>query len=503
MVGWMYQVEVYLRVRKAVMVEGMSIREASRVFGLHRDTVRKMTAYSVPPGYRRQNPPKRPKLEPFTGVINRILESDLSVPRKQRHTAKRIFQRLRDEYGFGGQYTIVKDYVREHRRQAREMFVPLSHSPGHAQCDFGEALVVIGGVERKAHCFVIDLPHSDGCFVKAYPAETTEAFLDGHVSAFAFLGGVLQSILYDNTRLAVARILGDGRRKRTRAFTELQSHYLFDDRFGRPGKGNDKGKVEGLVGYMRRNFLVPVPSFESFEALNAHLERRCLERMDARLRGHTESIGQRMERDLDALLPLPPVPHDACEKQAGRVSSLSLVRYRTNDYSVPVAYGHRDVMVKGYVDRVVISCGSEVIAQHPRSYERDDFVYDPIHYLPLLEQKTGALDQAAPLQGWDLPEEFGTLRRLLESRMGPRGKREFVQVLRLLESFKLEEVHAAVRDSLRLGALSFDAVKHLVLCRLEGRPPRLDLELYPYLPRVRVNTTSAGDYMTLLSGRAA
>ena len=503
MVGWMFQVEVYLRVRKAVMVEGMSIREASRVFGLHRDTVRKMTAYSVPPGYRRQNPPRKPKLEPFTGVIDRILESDLGVPRKQRHTAKRIFERLRDEYGFGGQYTIVKDYVREHRRQTREMFVPLSHSPGHAQCDFGEALVVIGGVERKAHCFVIDLPHSDGCFVKAYPAETTEAFLDGHVSAFAFLGGVPQSILYDNTRLAVARILGDGRRQRTRAFTELQSHYLFEDRFGRPGKGNDKGKVEGLVGYMRRNFLVPIPSFESFEALNACLERRCLERMDARLRGHTETIGQRMERDLDALLPLPPAAYDASEKRAGRVSSLSLVRYRTNDYSVPVAYGHRDVLVRGYVDRVVISCGSEVIAQHPRSYERDDFVYDPIHYLPLLEQKTAALDQAAPLQGWDLPEEFATLRRLLESRMGRRGKREFVQVLRLMETFRLEEVHTAVKDALRLGALSFDAVKHLVLCRLEGRPPRLDLDLYPYLPRVRVNTTSAGDYMTLLSGRAA
>ena len=158
---------------------------------------------------------KRPKLEAFTGVIDRILESDLGVPRKQRHTAKRIFERLRDEYGFVGQYTIVKDYVREHRRQAREMFVPLSHSPGHAQGDFGETLVVIGGVERKAHCFVIDLPHSDGCFIKAYPAETTEAFLEGHVSAFAFLGGVPQSILYHNTKLAVARILGDGRRQRT------------------------------------------------------------------------------------------------------------------------------------------------------------------------------------------------------------------------------------------------------------------------------------------------
>ena len=305
----------------------------------------------------------------------------------------------------------------------------------------------------------------------------------------------------------MAKILGDGRRKRTRAFTELQSHYLFEDRFGRPGKGNDKGKVEGMVGYARRNFLVPVPSFDSFEALNDHLEQRCLARMDARLRGHTESIGQRMERDLETLLPLPPIPYDACDdacdKQAGRVSSLSLVRYRTNDYSVPVVYGYRDVLVRGYVDRVVISCGSEVIARHPRSYQRDDFVFDPIHYLPLLEKKTGALDQAAPLQGWNLPEEFGTLQRLLESRMGRRGKRELVQVLRLLESFRLEEVHRAVKDAIRLGALSFDAVKHLVLCRLEGRPPRLDLEIYPYLPRVRISTTSAGDYLTLLSGRAA
>ena len=214
-----------------------------------------------------------------------------------------------------------------------------------------------------------------------------------------------------------------------------------------------------MVGYVRRNFLVPVPSFESFDALNAQLERRCLKRMDVKLRGHSETIGQRMERDLDALLPLPPVPYDACDRQASRVSSLSLVRYKTNDYSVPVAYGHRDVLVRGYVAEMVIGCGSEVVARHPRSYERDDFVYDPIHYLPLLEQKTGALDQAAPLQGWDLSEEFGVLRRLLESRMGRRGKREYVQVLRLLETFSRQEVHTAVRDPIQLGALSFDAVK--------------------------------------------
>ena len=378
----MYYVGLYARVRRACMVEGMSVREASRVFGLHRDTERKMLAYSAPPGYRRQDPPRRPKLEPFTGVIDAILESDRQVPRKQRHTAKRIFERLRDEHGFTGQYTIVKDYVSEGLRPRAAAtdagdvrpLVPCtgSHAPGHAQCDFGEAVAVIAGVERKVHYFVLDLPHSDGCLVKAYPAETTEAFLDGHVSAFAFLGGAPQSILYDNTRLAVARILGNGRRQRTRSFTELQSHYLFEDRFGRPGKGNDQGKVEGMVGCVRRNFLVPVPSFQSFDALNAHLEERCLRRMDARLRGHDETIGQRMERDLEALLPLPATAYDACDKQASRVSSLSLVRYRTNDYSVPVAYGHREVLVRGYVAEVVISCGAEVIARHPRSYEKDD-----------------------------------------------------------------------------------------------------------------------------------
>ena len=212
-VGWMYQVDVYLRIRRAVMVDGMSIREVSRVFGLHRDTVRKILAYSARRATGGRLRPgvltlRQAQEEPFTSVIDQILVDDLRRPRKQRHTAQRIFQRLRDEHGVGGQYTIVKDYVREHRRRSQEMFVPLSHPPGHAQCDFGEALVIIGGVEQKAHCFVLDLPHSDGCFVKAYPAETTEAFLDGHVSAFAFLCGAPQSILYDNTKLAVARTWG-------------------------------------------------------------------------------------------------------------------------------------------------------------------------------------------------------------------------------------------------------------------------------------------------------
>ena len=228
--------EIYGRVRRAVLVEGRSQRSVAREFGLARVTVRKMVGYSIPPGYRRKEPAKRPKLGPWLGVIDAILEEDKTKPAKQRHTAKRIFDRLRAEHAFPGGYTIVKDYVRTATLRRREMFVPLAHAPGTAQADFGEALVIVGGEERKAHYFVIDLPHSDDGFVMAFPAETTEAFLESHVQAFAYLGGVPTSILYDNTKLAVARILGDGTRQKTRAFSELQSHYLFADKFGRPAK---------------------------------------------------------------------------------------------------------------------------------------------------------------------------------------------------------------------------------------------------------------------------
>ena len=206
-------------------------------FGINARTVSKMLKFSVPPGYVRTKPPFRPKLDAFIGIIDAILATDKERPKKQRHTAKRIFERLRDEHGFTGKITIVKDHVADWRQRSQEMFVPLVHPPGHAQVDFGEALGVIGGVERKIHFLAMDLPHSDAIFVVGYPAETTEAFCDGHVRAFAFFDGVPQSILYDNTKIAVAKILGDGKRKRTRVFSELRSHYLFNDRFGRPGKG--------------------------------------------------------------------------------------------------------------------------------------------------------------------------------------------------------------------------------------------------------------------------
>jgi hypothetical protein len=164
-----------------------------------------------------------------------------------------------------------------------------------------------------------------------------------------------------------------------------------------------------------------------------------------------------------------------------------------------VEWGHREVLVKGFVHEVAICAASEVIARHRRSYEREDLIFDPLHYLALLEQKPNALDQAAPLAGWILPEGFSQLQRLMEARLGKKGKREYVQTLRLLETFRLPDVSGAIDDALRLGAISFDAVKHLLLCRIERRPARLDLENYPHLPAAQVATTAASDYLTLLN----
>jgi hypothetical protein len=311
------------------------------------------------------------------------------------------------------------------------------------------------------------------------------------------------SILYDNLKIAVAKICGDGKRERTRAFTELVSHYLFADRFGRPGKGNDKGKVEGLVKYARANFLTPVPEAASFDDLNAMLTERCHARQRDHAGRHAGSIGERLVADLALLCELPAVPLEPCEKRAARVSSTALVRYRCNDYSVPTAYGFQDVVVKGFVDEVVIQCGGAVVARHPRAYGEGEFVADPLHYLALLETKPNALDQAAALQGWDLPEVFQHLRHLLEARMGNRGKREFIQVLRLMEAMPKDIVTIAVTEAIRLGAIGFDAVKLIALARLERRPACLDLATYPHLPKPAVKTTSAADYAALVPRLAA
>lgn len=246
-----------------------------------------------------------------------------------------------------------------------------------------------------------------------------------------------------------------------------------------------------------------MPRFASWAAFNDYLEEQCCKRQAGILHGHKISIGERLQADLAAMQGLPDAPFEACDLRNGQVTSTSVVRYRGNDYSVPMAFGHREVWIKGFVDRVVIGCAADVIAQYVRSYDKDDITFDPVHYLRLIERKIMAFDQATPSQNWNLPDAFSTLQRLLEARQGKAGMREYVQVLRLLERFEMEVLHNAVKDALLMGTISFDAIKHLVLCRVERRQPRLDLDLYPFLLRTHVATTSAASYMSLLDGGSA
>jgi len=496
----MYRVELYLKVRHHCLVEGNSERQTSKDFGLSRNTVSKMLEYSKPPGYQRQAAISQPKLDDYKGFIDDILDSDKKVHRKQRHTAKRIYKRLCSETEYTGSYSVVRKYVATRRLKSKEMFIPLSHAPGKAQVDFGESIAIIGGVQQKIHIFNMSFPQSDACFVKGYPRENTESFCDGHVSAFDFIGGIPSDILYDNTKIAVARILGTKERKKTKSFIELQSHYLFQDHFARPAKGNDKGKVEGIVGFARRNFMVPIPSFESFEALNSYLQKCCEDRQQDILRGHKKTIKERFVLDQKAFFPLPDYPYEPCVVSSARVSSTSLVRYKETDYSVPIRYGYQDVFVKAYVDKVLIIKGADIIATHKRSYDTGDVIYDPFHYLPLLEQKANALDQAAPLKTLSLPPIFERFKTTLIKRDTSEGKRDYIKVLRLLEVYSIDDVEKGLYLAFDQGIFSIEALKHLILRQIERRPPNLEMIDFPKVPIVCVQKTSAASYMSLMGG---
>ena len=259
--------EQWSEIRRRVLVEGVSKRQILRETGMHWTTLEKILTHSEPPGYRAGHSRIKRKIGPWLGRIEQILKADKDLPKKQRHSAKRILDRLREE-GYAGGYTQVKGAVREMERTCREVFVPLVHRPGEAQVDFGEALVQVGGVLRKIKFFVLALPCSDLIFVMAFERECTETFWEGHVRAFEFLGGVPSRITYDNSRIAVAAIVGPHERKLTRAFLQLQSHYLFAHHFCRVRRANEKGVVEGAVRYTRQNFLVPVPVVRDLDQLN-------------------------------------------------------------------------------------------------------------------------------------------------------------------------------------------------------------------------------------------
>ncbi len=492
----MYKVQIYAIARHAYYNEGKSQRQIARELGVNRRTVQKMLKNSLPPGYERTQPPQEPKLSEHRAWIDEILESDKKVHRKQKHTAKRIYDRLKEERAFTGGYTIVRTYVAKKRLKSREMFVPLSHEPGMAQVDFGEAQAKIRGEVCKAHFLVMQLPFSDAVFVKAYPAENTEAFADGHQSAFSFFGGVPNKILYDNTAIAVKKILKEGLREQTTGFIALRSHFLFEEAFANVARGNEKGGVENLVGFTRRNFMVPLPDFESFEALNEHLEACCKKRQLTIVRGNPQTIGQRLAQE--SLLPLPAAPYEACRVQPGKITSQGLVRFQNNDYSVPTPIGQQKVWIKGFVDRVVISFEDKVIAQHSRSYGQEEVIFNPLHYLKLLERKTGAFVQAAPLKGWKLPIVFQKVHDILYKKEGKEGRRHYIRILQFLEIFSEVELQCALEQSIKLAAVTESAILHLLKRNKERRPPNLSLVSYPKIPMVRVALPNLASYSARL-----
>ena len=489
--------EQWLEIRRRVLVEGVSKRRILRETRMRWRTLEKILSHSSPPGYRFREPRERPKLGAFLPRIRQILKDDQAMPRKQRHTAKRVFERLREE-GYTGGYTQVKEVVRELRRQAREVFVPLLHRPGEAQVDFGYALARVAGELRKVVFFVMALPHSDAMFVQVFERLCTETFWEGMVRAFAFLGGVPRRITFDNEGILVAEVLGAHGRKVTRGFLELQSHYLFEEHFCRVYRANEKGVVEGTVKYARLNFFVPVPQVRDLEELNAALRRRCTEDLQRTLRGKGLSKAGLLEEDRAMFLPLPAAPFDACRKVSTFASSLSLVRFDRNDYSVPVRYAHHPVVVKGYVERVEVCHREEEVAEHGRLWGKEGVSFDPVHYVALLERKPGALDHARPLEDWDLPEDFDVLRRRLEAEGAAEGTREYIRVLRLLETHSLRDLAQAVARGLRRGALTRDALAQFLLPPEEPRAPTFRLDGREHLRGVQVAQSDVTAYRALL-----
>ena len=493
----------WTEIRRRVLTERLSKRRACEEYGIHWKTLEKMLEYPEPPGYRCEVSRPKPKLDPYLELIEQILEADKLEPPKQRHTAQRIYERLKAEHGFTGGESTVREAVRKCKRQTAEVFVPLSHPPGEAQMDFGHAQVIIAGERVSASYLVMTLPYSDAFFCCVFPKECTETFQEGHVRAFEFFGGVPTRISYDNSKIAVSTIEKQRGKDWTSGFARLVSHHLYEPHFCLVRRANEKGVVEGSVGFARRNFLVPVPQAASWEELNRMVTERCRVDQQRQLRGQTVCKAVLLEQERPSLLPLPAQRFEARRIELVNATSMSLVRFDTNDYSVPTAYAHQPITVVGCVDEVRLVCRDHVVARHRRDWGREQALYNPIHYLALLERKPGALDHALPLESWQLPVAFGILRRRLETEWGHPGTREFIKVLRLLERASLLELHAAVKQSLEIGVTSCDAVRVLLEHRRETLVPLFCLDQRPHLGSVTVPPPDLTAYQCLRVGGAS
>ena len=493
--------EFWSEIRRRVLTGEISKREACQEYEIHWKTLVKILTHEEPPGYRRTHPRRR-TIEPMLPVIRQILDADTKAPRKQRHTAKRIWQRLREEQGFTGGYTVVKDAVRTIQLGRKEVFLPLDHPPGEAQVDYGFATVTLAGIEAPVAVFVMSLPHSGAVYLQVFPRECTETFLEGHVRAFAFFGGVPRRIAYDNAKVQVAKIVGSREREVTKEFSRLKSYHLFESHFCLVRRPNEKGHVERLVDYARSNFLVPVPSVTTLAELNATLEEQCRRDQDRHVRGKSATIATGLVEDRQAFLALPSRPFEARRVDPSTVDSLSLATFDTNEYSVPTKYAYRDVAVIATVDTVKIVHEDQVVATHPRCWGREQYLYNPLHYLAVLERKPGGLDYAKPLKDWHLPECFDVLRRRLEADER-HGTRAFIRILRLLEKHTLPQLTDAVEYALDLDVIDPESVRVILDFRADKPVALFPLDGHLHLHGVRVETTDVNAYNCLLTGVAS
>lgn len=501
----------YELIRTAHRVYGKTIRQIARETGHHRDTIRKALE-GLEPKYRRKKQPSYPVMDRVAKIIERWLQDDRDRPCKQRHTARRIYTRLIEEYRFGGGESTVRRWVRAwkvtHGEGSQQAVLPLDpEAAREAEVDWGGGWVIMAGERRQVKLFCMRSRYSGKPFVRAYPSERQEMLFDGHMHAFAYYGGVFPQLVYDNLTTAVKQILHGRRRIEQERFSSFRSYYTFEPWFCNPGQAREKGGVENLVGFVQRNFLVPLPEVRDFEDLNGLLIERCEQTSGRKIQGRTDqrTIEERHLEETGRLLPLPGQPFENQKVLQVRINPYQTAQVDGNRYSVPRAYVGRWLWAHIGCDQICFYADHKRVAKHARLFTNGQWQLDPLHYLELLEQRVGAFESARPIRQWrsDWPPAYEGMLAILRRRRGEsQGTREFVRILKLHKDCDKETVEAAVVEALRLGACSYEAVKHLILVADEMMvvPAALPAELLPGVTDRRVSASDVARYDALLSG---
>lgn len=491
------------RIRLAFFRDDMKIREIARKYKVSRTTVRRALTDPGPWHYRRANARPAPVMAPVAAVITSWLEADKRAPRKQRHTAHRMYQRLVTEYGFAGGESTVRQYVRRVcGPKTGEVTIPLAHDIGaEAQIDFGNAEVRIAGIAVTAHLFMARLCYSTRDVVVAYPQEDRSAWLDGHVVAFETWDGVPETLWYDNPS-TLGRIV-QKRFVSCDEFSALRSAYRFRAHHCNPGEGHEKGLVEGLVGSFRRNHLVPVMDFPSWDALNQYLAKSALDDEALTRRNRPGTVAERFRAEQPRLGALPPKRFAACVDVPARVSRQQLVVCKERRYSVPLESVGRWVRVHLYAYRVEVWDRGRHVATHDRHDGQGDPICNFWHYVPALLRRPGAFSQAIPVRQASFPEEAQQLLDAVERRHPGdrvRAHREFLGACQLAIGRDMVRWRAACATAIARGDASCLGVKAALLG--EPVPTQLATVLPPALAGVRVDPGDPAQYQQLLAAWA-